>query len=60
MTESAASATAIHCGVKSNRGTIGLDARVWVGDCSSQNGSELTSILDWSMKEGKCFFFTDC
>ncbi|WAR23807.1 PPBT-like protein [Mya arenaria] len=49
VTDSASSATAYLCGVKANIGTIGVDARVRHGDCASQKGAELTSILDWSM-----------
>ncbi|XP_052774836.1 alkaline phosphatase-like [Mya arenaria] len=53
VTDSASSATAYLCGVKANIGTIGVDARVRHGDCASQKGAELTSILDWSMAAGK-------
>jgi len=53
VTDSAASATAYLCGVKTNDGTIGVDGRVKHGNCASQQGAELTSILDWSMAQGR-------
>lgn len=55
VTDSAASGTAYLCGVKTNIGTIGVDAGARRGDCASQKGSELTSILDWSMAAGAMF-----
>ncbi|KAL4237017.1 hypothetical protein ACF0H5_005401 [Mactra antiquata] len=57
VTDSAASATAYLCGVKSNIGTIGVDASVQFGNCNSQQGAEVTSILDWSMAAGKSVGF---
>ncbi|ESO83616.1 hypothetical protein LOTGIDRAFT_179711 [Lottia gigantea] len=51
---SASTATALLSGVKINQGTIGVDNTVVRHDCSSQTKeSQLTSILDWSMTEGK-------
>jgi hypothetical protein len=41
--------------VKTNIGTIGVDAGARRGNCASQKGSELTSILDWSMAAGAKF-----
>ena len=52
MTDSASSATAYLCGVKTNIGTIGVDASARRHDCPSQKGAELTSILDWSIAAG--------
>ncbi|XP_060591030.1 alkaline phosphatase-like [Ruditapes philippinarum] len=57
VTDSASSATAYLCGVKTNIGTIGVDAGARRGNCASQKGSELTSILDWSMAAGKSVGF---
>ncbi|KAH3730979.1 alkaline phosphatase-like [Dreissena polymorpha] len=57
VTDSASSATAYLCGVKANIGTIGVDARTHHGDCNSQKGAEVTSILDWSMAAGKSVGF---
>ena len=50
--DSAGTGTAFLCGVKSKAGTLGLDDRVIYDDCSSRNGAEVTSILDWSKAEG--------
>ena len=52
--DSAGTATAYFCGVKTNMGLIGIDARSRRGECSSQNDTELTSILDWSKAAGTC------
>ncbi|XP_053394037.1 alkaline phosphatase-like [Mercenaria mercenaria] len=57
VTDSAASGTAYLCGVKTNIATIGVDGSVTRGDCASQKGAELTSILDWSMAAGKSVGF---
>ncbi|XP_025084420.1 alkaline phosphatase-like [Pomacea canaliculata] len=51
--DSAGTATAFLCGVKSNYGVIGLDASVQRGNCTAQKGHELTSVMDWSLKAGK-------
>lgn len=52
--DSAGTATAYYSGVKTNLGLIGVDARGIRGNCSSMvNGSELNSILDWSLAAGK-------
>ncbi|KAL8578069.1 hypothetical protein ACOMHN_019785 [Nucella lapillus] len=51
--DSAGTATAFLCGVKSNFGTIGVDATVTRGNCSAQAGHEVTSILHWSQDTGK-------
>ena len=51
--DSASSATAFLCGVKSKTGTIGLDDRVTYGNCSSGLGGEVDSVLMLSQKAGK-------
>lgn len=52
--DSAGTATAYFSGVKTNLGVLGCDARSRRGNCSSMvSGSELTSILDWSLAAGK-------
>ncbi|XP_076451960.1 alkaline phosphatase-like isoform X2 [Babylonia areolata] len=55
VTDSAASSTAFQCGVKTNKGLLGLDQRVPRDDCraSLQGDMQLSSILDWSLAEGK-------
>uniref|UniRef100_A0A673LTG8 alkaline phosphatase n=1 Tax=Sinocyclocheilus rhinocerous TaxID=307959 RepID=A0A673LTG8_9TELE len=45
MPDSAATATAYHCGVKANYGTLGLSAAARRKDCSSVKGNEVKSIL---------------
>ena len=54
MTDSAASSTAFQCGVKTNKGLLGLDPRVARDDCAAslRPDMQLTSILDWSLQEG--------
>ncbi|KAL3861252.1 hypothetical protein ACJMK2_007300 [Sinanodonta woodiana] len=52
--DSAATATAFLCGVKANLGTIGLDGRARRNNCTSASqDTHVTSILDWSLAEGK-------
>ncbi|XP_069106554.1 alkaline phosphatase, tissue-nonspecific isozyme-like [Argopecten irradians] len=51
--DSAGTGTAFLCGVKAKAGTLGLDDRVAYGNCTTQHGTEVTSILDWSKQEGK-------
>ncbi|KAK3609264.1 hypothetical protein CHS0354_006189 [Potamilus streckersoni] len=51
--DSAGTATAYLCGVKANYYTVGLDATVTMGDCTTQAGKEVTSILDWSKSAEK-------
>ena len=50
--DSAATATALMCGVKTNFGTVGVDASVTRGNCSAVTGHQLTSILHWAQDEG--------
>ncbi|CAC5414963.1 E3.1.3.1 [Mytilus coruscus] len=51
--DSAGTATAFLCGVKSKAGTVGVDDKVQYSNCSTVQGAEVTSILDWSLAEGK-------
>ncbi|XP_041480447.1 alkaline phosphatase-like [Lytechinus variegatus] len=51
--DSAGTATAYLCGVKSKFGTLGVDDRVERGKCSSIEGAAVDSILIDSMKAGK-------
>jgi alkaline phosphatase len=51
--DSAGTATAFLCGVKSKAGTLGVDDNVQYDNCTSVNGAEVTSILDWSLLEDK-------
>ena len=45
MPDSAGTATAYHCGVKANSGTLGLSAAARRGDCSTAKGNEVKSVL---------------
>ncbi|XP_061188266.1 alkaline phosphatase-like [Saccostrea echinata] len=51
--DSAGTATAYLCGVKSNMGTIGVDAQIVRGHCDTTQAAKITSILDWSLAQGK-------
>uniref|UniRef100_A0A3B4A6W3 Alkaline phosphatase n=1 Tax=Periophthalmus magnuspinnatus TaxID=409849 RepID=A0A3B4A6W3_9GOBI len=51
--DSAATATAYLCGVKTNLNTLGVNAAVRNGVCKSQKGNEVTSILKWAKDSGK-------
>ncbi|XP_076293665.1 alkaline phosphatase [Lasioglossum baleicum] len=53
--DSASTATAMFCGVKTNYEVIGVDANVPLGDCAaSLNASyHLESIISWAQKAGK-------
>uniref|UniRef100_A0A8C1CWW5 alkaline phosphatase n=1 Tax=Cyprinus carpio carpio TaxID=630221 RepID=A0A8C1CWW5_CYPCA len=53
MPDSAATATAYLCGVKSNYGTLGLSAAARRKDCSSAKGNEVKSILHQAKMAGK-------
>ncbi len=50
--DSAATATAYLCGVKSNLNTVGVSAAARNGVCRSQKGNEVTSILKWAKDAG--------
>jgi len=52
--DSASTATAYLCGVKTIGYTLGITAQASFGDCSSlHDNMKTTSILDWSMAAGK-------
>lgn len=52
--DSAGTATAYLSGVKTNLGVLGVDARVFKGDCESMvEGTMLDSIFEWSKAAGK-------
>ncbi|XP_061923922.1 alkaline phosphatase, tissue-nonspecific isozyme [Entelurus aequoreus] len=53
IADSAATATAYLCGVKTNLNTIGVSAAARNGVCRSQMGNEVTSILKWAKDAGK-------
>lgn len=50
--DSAATATAFLCGVKTNLNTIGVSAAARNGVCKTQKGNEVTSILKWAKDAG--------
>uniref|UniRef100_A0AAR2IX60 Alkaline phosphatase n=1 Tax=Pygocentrus nattereri TaxID=42514 RepID=A0AAR2IX60_PYGNA len=51
--DSAATATAYLCGVKTNLNMVGLSAAAQNGVCRTQKGNEVTSILKWAKDAGK-------
>lgn len=51
--DSAATATAYLCGVKTNLNVIGVNAAARNGICKTQKGNEVTSILKWAKDAGK-------
>uniref|UniRef100_F7EGD2 Alkaline phosphatase n=1 Tax=Monodelphis domestica TaxID=13616 RepID=F7EGD2_MONDO len=51
--DSAGTATAYLCGVKSNEGTVGVSAAVTRSQCNTTKGNEVTSILRWAKDAGK-------
>ncbi|XP_070685154.1 alkaline phosphatase, tissue-nonspecific isozyme [Pempheris klunzingeri] len=53
IADSAATATAYLCGVKTNLNTVGVSAAARNGICKSQKGNEVTSILKWAKAAGK-------
>ncbi|XP_037318426.2 alkaline phosphatase, tissue-nonspecific isozyme [Pungitius pungitius] len=53
IADSAATATAYLCGVKTNLNTIGVSAAARNGVCKTQKGNEVTSILKWAKDAGK-------
>lgn len=52
-TDSAASGTAFLCGVKTRSGILGLGGRAMRSQCSTTEGNQVESILNWAMAEGK-------
>jgi len=59
VADSACSATAYLCGVKANKGTIGVTSKVNFGDCPSSVPEEhrVTSIMQWAQWAGKATGF---
>lgn len=53
IADSAATATAYLCGVKTNLNTVGVSAAARNGVCRSQKGNEVTSILKWAKDAGE-------
>uniref|UniRef100_A0A3Q0STX8 Alkaline phosphatase n=1 Tax=Amphilophus citrinellus TaxID=61819 RepID=A0A3Q0STX8_AMPCI len=53
IADSAATATAYLCGVKTNLNIIGVNAAARNGICKTQKGNEVTSILKWAKDAGK-------
>ncbi|XP_063058118.1 intestinal-type alkaline phosphatase [Engraulis encrasicolus] len=53
MPDSAATATAYHCGVKANYGTVGLSAAARRYQCGTTMGNEVKSVLHRAKNEGK-------
>ncbi|XP_068441942.1 alkaline phosphatase, tissue-nonspecific isozyme [Clinocottus analis] len=51
--DSASTATAYLCGVKTNLNVIGVNAAARNGVCKTQKGNEVTSILKWARDAGK-------
>ncbi|GFS04515.1 alkaline phosphatase [Elysia marginata] len=52
-TDSAASGTAFLCGVKTRTGVLGLSGRAFRSQCSTAQGNQVESILNWAIAEGK-------
>ena len=50
--DSAATATAYLCGVKTKTGVLGIDDRAERGSCQSTFGGEVESILEMAQKAG--------
>ncbi|KAJ8403189.1 hypothetical protein AAFF_G00354060 [Aldrovandia affinis] len=53
MPDSAGTATAYHCGVKANYGTVGLSAAARRYQCNTTFGNEVTSVLHRARMAGK-------
>ncbi|XP_041912700.1 intestinal-type alkaline phosphatase [Alosa sapidissima] len=53
MPDSAGTATAYHCGVKANYGTLGITAAARRGDCATAKGNEVKSVLHRAKMAGK-------
>ena len=52
--DSAATATALFSGIKTNFYTLGYDSNIRLGSAkSAKNAKQLTSILDWGQSAGK-------
>ncbi|CAJ0924535.1 unnamed protein product [Ranitomeya imitator] len=51
--DSAGTATAFLCGVKTNKGLVGLSAAATLGSCNTSRGHEVDSILKWAKASGR-------
>ncbi|XP_073426260.1 alkaline phosphatase, tissue-nonspecific isozyme-like isoform X4 [Dendrobates tinctorius] len=51
--DSAGTATAFLCGVKTNKGIVGLSAAATLGSCNTSRGNEVDSILKWAKAAGR-------
>jgi len=51
--DSAATTTAIHTGVKTKSGVLGMTAAVTPGQCANSTGNEIKSVLEESHENGK-------
>ena len=52
--DSAATATALFSGIKTNFYTLGYDSNIRLGSAkSAKNAKQLTSVLDWGQSAGK-------
>ena len=54
--DSAGTATAFLCGIKTNKGVLGLDARSRKNDCGSAEGTSIESIAHLSIAQGTSTF----
>lgn len=52
--ESAATATALLCGVKAQQGTVGVNDKVRVDNCSQVEENAVKSIFKHAMDDGLC------
>ncbi len=59
MPDSAGTATAFLCGVKTNLGTLGISARVprEETDCAIVEKNSVSSIMKWAIDSGLSLFF---
>lgn len=55
IADSACTATAYLCGVKTNSGVIGINAAVQRNDCeaSTDTNTHLQSIAEWALADGR-------
>ena len=53
VADSAGTATAYLCGVKTNEGTVGVSAAAVRAQCNTTQGNEVTSILKWAKDAGE-------
>ena len=61
--DSASTATALFCGVKTNYNVLGVDMNVPLNDCeaSLRTDNHVDSIISWAQKAGKStgYYFVD-